>query len=65
MIAAGLKYLSVVMPGKVKRRLVDGRLLLLLAGRRLFVRHCDASQVDVAAFLDKQFDAPENRRFRH
>ena len=64
MIAAGLKYLSVVMPGKVKRRLVDGR-LLLLAGRRLFVRHCDASQVDVAAFLDNQFDAPENRRFRH
>ena len=54
------------MPRKVVRRLVDGR-----GGherrRRLlvFVRHRDASQIDVAAFFHKQFDAAQDRSFRN
>lgn len=57
-------YLSVVVPGKMKRRLVDGHRDGRRQGIRL-VRHRDTRQINVAAFLHEQFGAAKNRRLRH
>lgn len=61
-------YLSVVVPGEVVRRLVAGRAGGHKPRRRLLlvlVRHRDASQIDVAAFFDKQLGTAQDRRLRH
>lgn len=56
-----------MVPGEVVRRLVAGRAGGHKPRRRLLmlVRHCDASQIDVAAFFDKQLGTAQDRRLRH